>query len=84
MSEFTREGLKTTQHHWKTIHLVSTLLKGLLVRPSTPVGWKLPGMLYARVLRSPHPHARIVSIDFQCSRSLTWGADRNYLRKKQK
>ncbi len=23
----------------------------------------LPGMLYARVLRSPHPHARIVSID---------------------
>ncbi len=24
---------------------------------------KLPGMLYARVLRSPHPHARIVSVD---------------------
>ncbi len=24
---------------------------------------KLPGMLYARVLRSPHPHARIRSID---------------------
>ena len=24
---------------------------------------KLPGMLYARVLRSPHPHARIKSID---------------------
>jgi xanthine dehydrogenase molybdenum-binding subunit len=24
---------------------------------------KLPGMLYARVLRSPHPHARLVSID---------------------
>jgi len=24
---------------------------------------QLPGMLYARVLRSPHPHARIVSID---------------------
>ncbi len=24
---------------------------------------KLPGMLYARVLRSPHPHARIISID---------------------
>ncbi|MGZ8209907.1 MAG: xanthine dehydrogenase family protein molybdopterin-binding subunit [Burkholderiales bacterium] len=23
----------------------------------------LPGMLYARVLRSPHPHARVVSID---------------------
>ena len=24
---------------------------------------KLPGMLYVKVLRSPHPHARIVSID---------------------
>jgi CO/xanthine dehydrogenase Mo-binding subunit len=24
---------------------------------------KLPGMLYARVLRSPHPHARILCID---------------------
>ena len=24
---------------------------------------QLPGMLFARVLRSPHPHARIVSID---------------------
>jgi xanthine dehydrogenase YagR molybdenum-binding subunit len=24
---------------------------------------KLPGMLYGRLLRSPHPHARIVSID---------------------
>ena len=24
---------------------------------------KLPGMLYGRVLRSPHPHARILSID---------------------
>ena len=23
----------------------------------------LPGMLHARVLRSPHPHARIVSVD---------------------
>ncbi|MDP6652752.1 MAG: xanthine dehydrogenase family protein molybdopterin-binding subunit [Gammaproteobacteria bacterium] len=25
--------------------------------------FKLPGMLYGRVLRSPHPHARIVSVD---------------------
>ncbi|MCH8185303.1 MAG: molybdopterin-dependent oxidoreductase, partial [Chloroflexi bacterium] len=24
---------------------------------------KLPGMLYAKMLRSPHPHARIVSVD---------------------
>ncbi len=25
--------------------------------------FKLPGMLYGKVLRSPHPHARIVSVD---------------------
>ena len=24
---------------------------------------KLPGMLYAKVLRSPYPHARVISID---------------------
>ena len=32
--------------------------------------WKLPGMLYGRVLRSPHPHARIVSIDTSAAASL--------------
>jgi putative selenate reductase molybdopterin-binding subunit len=31
---------------------------------------KLPGMLYARVLRSPHPHARIKSIDLAKARAL--------------
>jgi putative selenate reductase molybdopterin-binding subunit len=31
---------------------------------------KLPGMLYARVLRSPHPHARIRSIDLSKARAL--------------
>ncbi|HEY6893209.1 MAG TPA: molybdopterin-dependent oxidoreductase, partial [Rhodanobacteraceae bacterium] len=31
---------------------------------------KLPGMLYARVLRSPHPHARIRSIDLSAARAL--------------
>ena len=31
---------------------------------------KLPGMLYARVLRSPHPHARIKSIDASRARAL--------------
>ncbi|HUP53433.1 MAG TPA: hypothetical protein VM198_13205, partial [Longimicrobiales bacterium] len=30
----------------------------------------LPGMLYARVLRSPYPHARIRSIDVSSARSL--------------
>jgi putative selenate reductase molybdopterin-binding subunit len=31
---------------------------------------QLPGMLYARVLRSPHPHARIRSIDVSNARAL--------------
>ena len=29
---------------------------------------KLAGMLHARILRSPHPHARIVSIDLEAAR----------------
>jgi len=31
---------------------------------------QLPGMLYARVLRSPHPHARITKIDLAKARAL--------------
>ena len=31
---------------------------------------KLPGMLYAKVLRSPHPHARIVHLDTQAARDV--------------
>ena len=31
---------------------------------------RLPGMLYARVLRSPHPHARIRSIDVSRAEAL--------------
>ncbi|MCO4890876.1 xanthine dehydrogenase family protein molybdopterin-binding subunit [Cupriavidus sp. WGtm5] len=31
---------------------------------------KLPGMLHAKVLRSPHPHARIVRIDTAAARAL--------------
>lgn len=30
----------------------------------------LPGMLYAKVLRSPHPHARVVNIDVAKARAL--------------
>ena len=33
---------------------------------------RLPGMLYARILRSPHPHARIVSVE---SRHAAWIRD---------
>ena len=31
---------------------------------------KLPGMLYGRVLRSPHPHARILGIDTRAAENL--------------
>lgn len=31
---------------------------------------KLPGMLYARVLRSPHPHARVKKIDLSKAQAL--------------
>ncbi len=31
---------------------------------------KLPGMLHAKVLRSPHPHARIVGIDISAAKAL--------------
>ena len=31
---------------------------------------QLPGMLYAKVLRSPHPHARIRAIDVSRARAL--------------
>ncbi len=30
----------------------------------------LPGMLHAAVLRSPHPHARIVSVDMRAARAV--------------
>ena len=26
---------------------------------------KMPGMLYGKILRSPHPHAKIISIDYK-------------------
>jgi len=31
---------------------------------------RFPGMLHAKALRSPHPHARIVSIDVEEARRL--------------
>src|SRR5262245_65708810 len=31
---------------------------------------QLPGMLYAKVLRSPHPHARIKSIDVSKAKAM--------------
>jgi CO/xanthine dehydrogenase Mo-binding subunit len=34
---------------------------------------KLPGMLYGRILRSPHPHARIINIDASKALALNAG-----------
>ena len=31
--------------------------------PATPTDIRLPGMLHGKILRSPHPHARIVAVD---------------------
>ena len=35
-----------------------------------PVNVTLPGMLHAKLLRSPYPHARIVSIDASAAEQL--------------
>ena len=39
-------------------------------RATYTVDVKLPGMLHARLLRSPHPHARILSVDFKAAERL--------------
>src|SRR5215471_18144704 len=39
-------------------------------RSAYTVDLTVPGMLYARVLRSPHPHARIVRLDVSRARAL--------------
>ena len=33
---------------------------------------QLPGMLHGKILRSPHPHARIVSIDTGAAAAICW------------
>jgi CO/xanthine dehydrogenase Mo-binding subunit len=35
------------------------------------IDFKLPGMLYGKILRSPHPHARINKIDLKAAKELT-------------
>lgn len=34
------------------------------------IDFKLPGMLYGKILRSPHPHARINKIDFKAANEI--------------
>ncbi len=63
--------------------VMSTAFKYVGKRIPTVDGWeratgraeyvtdiKLPGMLYGKILRSPHPHARILHIDVSKAESL--------------
>jgi xanthine dehydrogenase molybdenum-binding subunit len=60
------DPLKTVGHATPRIDAVERVTgRGTYTRDVT-----LPGMLYARVLRSPHPHARIRSIDVSRARAL--------------
>ena len=45
----------------------STGTSGSAIFPSDVV---LPGMLYGAILRCPHPHARVVSVDTAAARKL--------------
>jgi len=48
----------------KPVHRINGRAK-VTGRATYTVDVKLPGMLHARLLRSPHPHARILSIDIK-------------------
>ena len=43
---------------------ISTELPKVTGRATYTFDVKLPGMLYGKILRSPHPHAKIIKIDF--------------------
>jgi putative selenate reductase molybdopterin-binding subunit len=60
------EGLKTVGHATPRIDAAERVSGKATYTGDV----KLPGMLYARVLRSPHPHARIKSIDLSKARAL--------------
>ena len=62
MSEFTRQGwdpLSTIGNDTPRIDAIERVTG----QAKYTRDWKLPGMLFGKVLRSPHPHARLVSID---------------------
>ena len=65
MSE-TMKPLKTVGHPTPRIDA----LERVTGQATTPATSSIPGMLYARVLRSPHPHARIRSIDISKAQAL--------------
>jgi len=62
MSELTRTGLEPLNNIGNETARVDAVER-VTGQAKYTRDWKLPGMLYAKVLRSPHPHARIVSID---------------------
>jgi CO/xanthine dehydrogenase Mo-binding subunit len=47
-----------------------TALSKVMGRAQYAGDLKLPGMLHAKVLRSPYPHARIVRMDTTAARAL--------------
>lgn len=62
----TMPALKTVGHATPRIDA----LERVTGKATYTVDVKLPGMLYARVLRSPHPHARIRKIDLSKAQAL--------------
>ena len=62
MSELTRTGLEPLNTIGNETARVDAVER-VTGQAKYTRDWKLPGMLYAKVLRSPHPHARIVSVD---------------------
>ena len=53
-------------------------LKKLSGQAKYTVDIVLPDMLYAKILRSPHPHARILSIDTSKGRGASRRSGRDY------
>ena len=62
MSEFTRQGLEPLSTIGNDTPRIDAIER-VTGRAKYTRDWKLPGMLFGKVLRSPHPHARLVSID---------------------
>ena len=58
MSEFTREGLEPLATLGNDTPRIDAIER-VTGQAKFTRDWKLPGMLYAKVLRSPHPHARM-------------------------
>ena len=62
MSEFTREGLAPLSTIGNDTPRIDAIER-VTGQAKYTRDWKLPGMLFGKVLRSPYPHARLVSID---------------------